>query len=175
VFDAVVLAGGAARRLGGQDKPGLEVGGRSMLDAVLAATAAAGRTVVVGPERPTQREVVWTCEDPIGGGPVPALQAGLAHVTAGTVVLLAADLPFVTAPFVRWLAELAPAVLVVDGREQWLCSAWPTEALRAPAGSDRLGAVLGALPHQSVSWDGDGTPWLDCDTDDDLARARAQA
>ncbi|MGW4109093.1 NTP transferase domain-containing protein, partial [Streptomyces sp. NPDC004976] len=36
-YDAVVLAGGAARRLGGADKPGVRVGGRALLDRVLAA------------------------------------------------------------------------------------------------------------------------------------------
>ncbi|NEC15321.1 NTP transferase domain-containing protein, partial [Streptomyces sp. SID8014] len=40
-FDAVVLAGGGARRLGGVDKPGLRVGGRALVDRVLAACAAA--------------------------------------------------------------------------------------------------------------------------------------
>ena len=173
MFDAVVLAGGAARRLGGQDKPALRVGDRSMLDAVLAATAGAERTVVVGPQRPTERAVVWTREEPVGGGPVPALEAGLAHVTAGTVVLLAADLPFVTEEFVAWLVARAPAVLVVDGQEQWLCSAWPAADLRRPASSPRLGALLDSVPHTRVTWDGDGTPWLDCDTGDDLERARA--
>ncbi|MYQ48709.1 NTP transferase domain-containing protein, partial [Streptomyces sp. SID4985] len=34
-YDAVVLAGGAARRLGGADKPGVRVGGRPLLDRVL--------------------------------------------------------------------------------------------------------------------------------------------
>ncbi|WP_198601894.1 NTP transferase domain-containing protein, partial [Streptomyces sp. MH60] len=38
-YDAVVLAGGAARRLGGADKPGLRVGARALLDRVLAACA----------------------------------------------------------------------------------------------------------------------------------------
>ncbi len=175
MFDAVVLAGGEARRLGGQDKPALEVGGRTMLDAVVAACAGAQTTVVVGPERPVSRPVLWAREDPVGGGPVPALAAGLAHVAGDTVVLLAADLPFVTEAFVSWLAAQAPAVLGVDGREQWLCSSWPTELLRTAGGSPRLGAVLGALPHAVVTWDGEGTPWLDCDTEDDLAHARAGA
>ncbi|MYS16776.1 NTP transferase domain-containing protein, partial [Streptomyces sp. SID4982] len=31
-YDAVVLAGGGARRLGGADKPGVQVGGRALLD-----------------------------------------------------------------------------------------------------------------------------------------------
>ncbi|MFE1500369.1 NTP transferase domain-containing protein, partial [Streptomyces albidoflavus] len=36
-YDAVVLAGGAARRLGGSDKPAVRVGGRPLLDRVLGA------------------------------------------------------------------------------------------------------------------------------------------
>lgn len=47
-YDAIVLAGGAAKRLGGADKPGVLVGGRALLDRVLGACAGAGTTVVVG-------------------------------------------------------------------------------------------------------------------------------
>ncbi|MDQ4138070.1 MAG: NTP transferase domain-containing protein, partial [Actinomycetota bacterium] len=36
-FDAVILAGGRAVRLGGIDKTALEVGGRSLLESALAA------------------------------------------------------------------------------------------------------------------------------------------
>ncbi|MEH6375729.1 NTP transferase domain-containing protein, partial [Streptomyces sp. KLMMK] len=43
-YDAVVLAGGAARRLGGADKPTLRVGGRTLLDRVLEACADAEET-----------------------------------------------------------------------------------------------------------------------------------
>ncbi|MEU1128793.1 NTP transferase domain-containing protein, partial [Streptomyces sp. NPDC005900] len=35
VHDAVVLAGGGAARLGGADKPGVRVGGRTLIDRVL--------------------------------------------------------------------------------------------------------------------------------------------
>ncbi|MCW2606336.1 MAG: molybdopterin-guanine dinucleotide biosynthesis protein, partial [Frankiales bacterium] len=67
-YDAVVLAGGSGRRLGGVDKPGLLVDGTSLLDRVLGAVARAGTVVVVGPERPAARPVVWAREDPPGGG-----------------------------------------------------------------------------------------------------------
>jgi hypothetical protein len=92
-FDAVVLAGGASRRMG-QDKTTLYVGGLTLLDRVLASVAGAGRVVVVGPQRPVAREVVvgpqrpvarevvWALEEPPGAGPVAALAAGLPHVTA---------------------------------------------------------------------------------------------
>ncbi|PBO19632.1 molybdenum cofactor guanylyltransferase, partial [Streptomyces albidoflavus] len=55
-FDAVVLAGGGARRLGGVDKPGLRVGGRALIDRVLAACGQARMTVVVAAPREVARE-----------------------------------------------------------------------------------------------------------------------
>ncbi|MEU1038189.1 NTP transferase domain-containing protein [Streptomyces sp. NPDC005907] len=116
-FDAVVLAGGGARRLGGADKPGVRVGGRALLDRVLAACtgAGAGAVVVVADRRPTARPVVWAREDPPGAGPVAALDAGLRHTTAEYVVVLSADLPFLTAGTVRrLLAALRPATAVPD-------------------------------------------------------------
>ena len=68
VFDVIVPAGGAASRLGGADKPGLDVGGRTLLDRVLDACTEARTTVVVGPARGTGRAGVrWTREDPPGG------------------------------------------------------------------------------------------------------------
>ncbi|MYZ13094.1 NTP transferase domain-containing protein, partial [Streptomyces sp. SID337] len=92
-YDAVVLAGGGAARLGGADKPGVRVGGRALIDRVLAACSGAGTTVVVAAPRPTVRPVVWAREEPAGGGPLAALDAGLARTTAEQVVVLSADLP----------------------------------------------------------------------------------
>ncbi|MFI6736400.1 NTP transferase domain-containing protein [Nonomuraea sp. NPDC050451] len=105
-FDAVILAGGEARRLGGADKPGLTVGGRSLVEHVVTAVADARTTIVVGPERPIPG-VVFVREDPPRSGPVPALTAGLNEVTAPWVVLLAGDLPFITAPHVTALLNAA--------------------------------------------------------------------
>ncbi|MFN2540008.1 MAG: molybdenum cofactor guanylyltransferase [Mycobacteriales bacterium] len=179
MYDALVLAGGAARRLGGVDKPALVVGGSTLLDRVLSACADAGRTVVVGPERGTARPVIWTREEPVGGGPVPALLAGLREVTADRVVLLAADLPFLTADVVRLLVDGAPAVLTDGGRPQWLCGAWPTEALRAaaaqPVDDGRLGTLLSRVGPRQLDWEGPGAPWTDCDTAEDLDEARQRA
>ncbi|MFH8567697.1 NTP transferase domain-containing protein [Streptomyces sp. NPDC017993] len=106
-YDTIVLAGGAARRLGGADKPALSVGGRPLLDRVLAACPDAAVTVVVGPRRATSRAVVRALEDPPGGGPLAALDAGLRQTTAPTVLVLSADLPFLTAATVRDLVTAA--------------------------------------------------------------------
>ncbi|HMA46864.1 MAG TPA: NTP transferase domain-containing protein, partial [Frankiaceae bacterium] len=128
-YDAVVLAGGRARRLGGADKPALEVGGRPLLDRVLGAVADAARLVVVGPCRPTARAVRWAREEPPGGGPAAALAAGLPLVTAEVVAVLAADLPFLSAELVAALrrsAAGADGALLVDpgGRDQVLAGVW---------------------------------------------------
>lgn len=182
-YDAVVLAGGGARRLGGVDKPGLEVGGRTLLDRVLEAVEDAGTVVVVGPSRPTVRDVVWTREDPPGGGPGAALAAGLRLVCAPTVVVLAADLPFLDRATVALLREQADgrdgALLVdADGRDQVLTSAWSTAGLRERAVGDLAGAPLRALlrgldPVRLPAPDPRAV--RDVDTPEDLEQARAAA
>jgi len=181
-YDAVVLAGGQARRLGGVDKPGLEVGGRSLLDRVLAASAGAAVRVVVGPPRELPGDVVQVREDPPGGGPVPALRAGLAEVRSPWVVVLAADLPFLDAGVLDGLLAAAQdrdgALLVDDaGHEQWLCGAWRTAALvpaLAALQGARLREALVPLDPVHVRTQASPAPWLDCDTEDDLAAARRQ-
>jgi molybdopterin-guanine dinucleotide biosynthesis protein A len=183
-YDAVVLAGGSARRLGGVDKPGLVVGDASMLDRVLRAVDGAARVVVAGPCRTTTRPVIWCREKPPGGGPVAALAAGLIEVTADRVVVLAGDLPFVTPHAVATLLDATAGengALLVDfeGRDQLLAGAWRTEALRralpAEPGGVRLATVLLDLNPVRVAIEQASDlapPWFDCDTDDDLATAR---
>lgn len=178
-YDAVVLCGGAGRRLGGVDKPGLVVGGRALLDTVLLATAAASTRVCVGEPRPVAVPVLWCREDPPGAGPVAALAAALPLVTADLVVLLAADLPRVSAAVVDELVCSGPGTVLVDedGREQWLLGCWNAPSLRtaveAGTGSARLGGVLGPLVTRRLLLP--GRPWLDVDTDADLARAQASS
>ncbi|MDC0770419.1 NTP transferase domain-containing protein [Streptomyces sp. HD] len=132
-----MLAGGGARRLGGVDKPALRVGGRALLDRVLAACADAHTTVVVADPRPTARPVVWAREDPPGGGPLAALDAGLRHTTAEHVVVLSADLPFLDEDTVRRLLTAlrtsgADGALLTDadGRDQPLVAAYRASAVR---------------------------------------------
>jgi molybdopterin-guanine dinucleotide biosynthesis protein A len=185
-YTAVVLAGGRAARLGGQAKPQLVVGGRTMLAAVLAAVPDALRRVVVGPAQPVPEDVVLVRERPPGGGPVAALRAGLPEVATDVVAVLAGDLPFLTAELVRELREAltGDGVLVVDdsGRDQLLLGIWRTDALRAAVAGAReptsLRRVLSGLAVHRVRpapVPGQPPPWLDCDTPADLARARLLA
>jgi molybdopterin-guanine dinucleotide biosynthesis protein A len=165
-FDAVVLAGGRGERMGGVDKAEIVVGGRRMLDVVLEACADAERIILVGPQRPTPRPVSWVREEPPGGGPCAALAAAVPQLTSPTTVLLAVDLPHLTSALVAKLADAAPVVGVdQDGREQWLLSAWPRDALvDVPAGGS-LGRFLSTLPHGTMSF---GHEAQDVDTRDDL-------
>lgn len=92
----VVLAGGAGRRMGGIDKAALQVGGVSLLDRVLAAARpVCDRLVVVGVTRATNVAGVEFVREPEpGGGPVPAVVAGVASSPGCELVLvLATDLP----------------------------------------------------------------------------------
>ncbi|MFI7077655.1 molybdenum cofactor guanylyltransferase [Micromonospora sp. NPDC049903] len=100
-YAAIVLAGGAARRMGGRDKPALPVGGVPMRERVLAAVADATPRILVGPG-PAPAGVLPARESPPGGGPVAATAAGLALLEPGVpvVALLAADLPLLTRPAV---------------------------------------------------------------------------
>lgn len=113
-YAAVLLAGGAARRMAGRDKPGIPVGGRPMRERVLAAVAAANPRIVVGPPVPLPVGVRDVQEDPPGGGPVAAIAAGLGRLDPATAVVavLAADLPLLTAGHVD---ELRRALATAGG------------------------------------------------------------
>ena len=197
-YAAVILAGGAGRRLGGAGKPMLAVHGRPMLERVLDAVADADVTIIVGPETlPLPGGMVRVSEEPPGGGPVAATAAGLAALAeigadtdpgpgrdGQTVALLAADLPFLDARAVTaLLAALGEStvdgVVFVDdgGRRQTLCGVWRAGPLRAAL--DRLGppagasmrALLSGLRVGELADRAQPPPWYDCDQPDDLLRA----
>ncbi|MFD3550755.1 NTP transferase domain-containing protein [Streptomyces goshikiensis] len=193
-YDAIVLAGGAARRLGGVDKPALPVGARTLLDRVLDACPDARTTVVVGDRRPTARPVRWTRETPPGGGPLAALDAGLHETAAPLVLVLSADLPFLDRPTVRALLDAATgdaatgdgaALRDPDGRDQPLVAAYRADALRREIAllATEHGTLHG-LPLRALTAELDLTPVsvtgtaplasFDCDTWEDLAAARAR-
>ncbi len=200
--DAIVLAGGSGRRLGGVDKPALVIGGTSLLDRVLAAVDESPVVVVVGPPRLTARPVLFASEQPRGGGPAAALAAGLPVVTGDVVAVLAADLPFVTADVVRYLAAQlgtrnGALIVDADGNDQLLLGVWRTAELHAavnaagPLANRGLHHVLGRLnpvhvvlpaaepvldsASEGVSGVMQPRPWWDCDTPADVRRAEEYA
>ena len=193
-YDAIVLAGGAGRRLGGLDKAGVQVGNRSLLDRVLDACGGADRIVVVGPRRGTGRPVHWAWEDPAGGGPVAGLAAGLPMTRAAVVVVLAVDLPFLTAATVERLAAAAVtgrsngrpdgrpdgAILTdASARDQPLTAAYRRAALvrRLAELPDPAGLAISTVIRDLdlVRLPDPDAVSTDCDTWEELERARARA
>ncbi|SFY30499.1 molybdenum cofactor guanylyltransferase [Streptomyces atratus] len=189
VYDAIVLAGGAAKRLGGADKPGIRVGGRALLDRVLAACADASTTVVVGGRRATVRPVIWTREEPQGGGPLAALDAGVRRTAADRVLVLSADLPFLGPGTVGALLDVAgegqrDGALCTDqqDRDQPLVAVYRAEPLRrelALLAAEHGG--LSGLPLRLLTQEldlarveADPLASFDCDTWEDIASARAR-
>ena len=187
----VVLAGGAGRRLGGVDKAAVVVGDASMLDRVLAAARpVADSLVVVGPSRATSvAGVRFVVEAAPGGGPVPAVAAGLDALAPVTdedaIVLLAVDQPLLTTAAVEQLvaglgaADRPPAVAAADpdGAANPLLAVYRAGALRAAIGAlgpDLAGArAASLLPAGTVTVDLDATATTNVNRPADLARAEA--
>jgi molybdopterin-guanine dinucleotide biosynthesis protein A len=181
-FDAIVLAGGDARRLGGLDKAAIEVGGLPLLDRALDAVNGAREVIVVGPRRPTSTVVLWTSEDPAGGGPLRAVIAGLELVMCDVVVILAVDYPFVTPEIVAKLIRAAEshdggALQDEGGSIHYVVGAYQTNALRsavdAKSPSDSsMRSLFVTLDITAVRAD---RAAFDIDTSEDVERARSSA
>jgi molybdopterin-guanine dinucleotide biosynthesis protein A len=182
-WDAVVVAGGAGLRMGGTDKPALNVAAGTLLDIALTACAGARNRVVVGPRRPTREPVRWTREDPPGSGPLAGLGAGLSSLPEGSdvVVVLAADLPFVDPDVIKRLraaiaaqGDVDGAVVVdADGRAQPLLAAYRRRSLEwavASMGVLRDRPVREILNLLAVTTVLDPVAARDIDTREDLHR-----
>jgi molybdenum cofactor guanylyltransferase len=145
---AVVLAGGASQRFP-PDKLAQLVEGKPLLDRALASLPENFVVVVVGALRRVARPVIFTSEDPPGGGPAAAMIAGVRRAlaeSAGVIVVLPADAPLggqAASTLLRRLEDepSAQAVVGIDvyGREQ------PLQLALRPAAARSLLAAAG--PH----------------------------
>jgi molybdopterin-guanine dinucleotide biosynthesis protein A len=180
----IVLAGGAGRRMGGVDKAALVVDGVTLLDRVLgAAQPVCDRLVVVGPERPTGvAGVTFVMDTEPGGGPGAAVAAGLAAAPgAGVVLVLAADLPLLSAGHLRSLlgaleaAGAGAAAAADEGGPNPLLAAYDGPALAARAGALGAGARAGALLPADVVTVDLGRATLNVNRPEDLATAERLA
>jgi molybdenum cofactor guanylyltransferase len=145
---AVVLAGGASQRFP-PDKLAQLVEGEPLLDRALASLPEDFVVVVVGALRRVARPVIFTSEDPPGGGPAAAMIAGVRRAlaeSAGVIVVLPADAPLggqAASTLLRRLEDepSAQAVVGIDvyGREQ------PLQLALRPAAARALLAAAG--PH----------------------------
>jgi molybdenum cofactor guanylyltransferase len=135
---AAILAGGSASRLGGE-KATADLAGRPLVAYPLDAAREAGLDPVVvakpGSSLPElDCEIVHEAKDPIH--PLRGILTAI-ETRNGPVLALGCDMPFVTAPLLRWLAERDPATVAeVDGRLE------PLLAVYGPGDAATLAAAL---------------------------------
>jgi molybdopterin-guanine dinucleotide biosynthesis protein A len=136
VASAAILRGGRASRFGGRDKGALLVGGRSIRSRQLdVLTAISDDILLVGGPivEPTVARYVVDLRP--GLGPLAGLEAALGAARDDTVVVVACDMPCLTAPFLkRLLAQAASADVVVPRTERGyhpLCAVYSRRCLPA--------------------------------------------
>ena len=172
----------------GRDKASLRVAGAGLTLARRTASILSSVCFPALEVGPGHTELAAVSETPPGEGPLVAVASGWAALTAGgwhgPVVVVATDLPRLTAPMVAWLAESprsGSVVPVVAGRVQPLCARYsPTDLDTATAlvasGRRAMTALLDEIRPQLVG----ETEWAplvggpgvlaDVDTPDDLRR-----
>jgi molybdopterin-guanine dinucleotide biosynthesis protein A len=193
----IVLAGGASRRMG-TDKRLVDIDGSPMLQRVIDGLVDAEEIlVVIDPARPlpqdssADRRVRQIADLRPGEGPLAGLEAGLTAARAATVLVVAADMPWLEPAILRLLvARLAAApgtdlaCLIADRGPQPL----PVACRRAPtlsrvtrlleSGERRLRALLDehlTTMIEELDWrpaDRSGRSLRDVDTPADLVRMR---
>ena len=184
---ALLLTGGESRRMG-RDKATLVVGGAGLAARTAALLVQVAAPVLeVGPQHTSLPSVQ---ESPPGGGPLCALAAGWAGLVeldcpdSAAVLVVATDLPRLTAGLLAWLAcHPGPGCVVpldTHGRAQPLCARYPIAILGLAAGLVGAGkrSIQALLAEAQVTWvtplmwqpaAGDPDALCDIDTPADLA------
>lgn len=186
--DAVILAGGRGRRMGGADKALILLAGRPLLSHVLDRMAPqAGRIALSANGAPARFAAFGLPVLPDAGadlGPMAGLLAGLdwaaALGDATHLLTLSVDTPFLPADLASRLASAAGqtglALAESRGRLHPTCGLWPLH-LRAPlaralaTGERRIGDWALAQGAVSVAFDGDPDPFLNLNRPEDTALA----
>jgi molybdenum cofactor guanylyltransferase len=127
---AIVLAGGLNSRMQGRNKAFLKIGGRTILDRLLAGLRTAFAEILLVTREPDQYSdfPVHRVEDIYKGrSSLTGIHAGLVHAKAPFGLAVPCDIPFLQSALIRlMLDELEPNLDVVvpfyDGHYQPLCA-----------------------------------------------------
>jgi len=130
--DVFVFAGGRSSRMG-HDKALLSIGGRTLLDRIVAAARPVARRIVLVGRDGDEHGLAWLPDERPGLGPLAALETALQAAESELALALACDLPFVSTALLAHLvaraAETPDRLVVPDdasGRQAWLCIVVPT-------------------------------------------------
>jgi molybdenum cofactor guanylyltransferase len=186
---AVILAGGGAKRMEGQDKPWLLVGGAPMAARILATLRADGHAVAISANADPARFAEFAV--PVlpdgqfrGEGPLAGVLAGLewaAGIGADALLTVPGDTPFVPRGLAAALAP-PPACAMSQGRAHHLVALWPLACrgelrrLLSVPGRRDIANFARAIGMRRVDFAaGACDPFLNVNTPDDLAAAQAIA
>src|SRR3954468_8017049 len=138
-----ILTGGHATRFGGRDKSALVVGGATILERQLAELGPLTNDIMVvarpdvrlmPPRGARVREIADIVP---GSGPLGGIHAALSEARSDVVLVIACDMPYVTAPFADYLFSLAGTASIVvprsDGRDHPLCAVYTRACVDAAA------------------------------------------
>lgn len=184
----LVLAGGQARRMGG-DKATLVVEGRRLIDrAIEVLQSVCGEVVVAARDRPLEGLDVSVLQDAQGEGPLAGIVAGLCWAKTPLVAVLAVDMPRASAAVFDRLAAAHRDEPAVAPRAGGVVQ--PLHAVYATAAAGRFAALLasgerspqaalqrlGALVLEPADYDPDGDAgqfWANVNSPADLRRLTA--
>ncbi|GJD80026.1 molybdenum cofactor guanylyltransferase MobA [Methylobacterium gregans] len=188
----LILAGGRARRMGGGDKPLLDLGGRTLLARAAERLAAqCGAGLALSANGDPARFVGFpgpVLPDTLPGqpGPLAGILAGLEHAASlgvAAIVSVSGDAPFLPEDLVARLVAVRPeagiALAASGERRHYTIALWPA-ALRddlrlyLESGERRVGGFIARHPAEAASWSvAPVDPFLNINTPEDLAAAEA--
>jgi molybdopterin-guanine dinucleotide biosynthesis protein A len=162
---AAILIGGKASRFDGRDKSALVVDGLTILSRQLSALSGVTSDVMLvgGAPRTGTPETTRQVADLVPGcGPLSGLHAALSATRHDVTLLLACDMPFVTAPLLHSLLSLAEGADVVVPRTERgyhpLCAVYSRACLEPAArrlarGDFRLASLFDEMRVRVVTAD----------------------
>jgi molybdopterin-guanine dinucleotide biosynthesis protein A len=189
---AAILAGGRATRLGGRDKAALPFGDLRLIERQILALRAVTADVFIvtnQPERYAALGLPAHADRRPGTGALGGIYTAIVASPAPQTLVVACDLPFLSAAFLRHLAargrDADLAIPRSAGGYEPLCASY-SRGCADPIGrlldAGRLKAadvasaglrVVEIGPDECAPFDPDGTLFLNVNTPDDYARARA--
>lgn len=130
-----ITAGGRSSRMG-TDKAWLELGGRAMIEQVIAALAPVTSSLAIIANSPEYARLGLPvfADKQTGVGPLEAIRTALANSATSRIVLVGCDLPFVTEDLFRLLLSIpgdhqAVVPIGADGKLEPLCAVYCAEVL----------------------------------------------
>ena len=190
---AAILAGGQARRFGGRQKALLPIGGQRIIDRLLAVLrSVADHVLIVANERHLYDALgVPVREDVLPhAGPLGGIYTALVATTTPQTLVVAGDMPFLSVPFLRHLAQVGRNVDVaipctVDGYHP-LCASYGDRCVsiierQIGAGALKVADLLSGIdvhelgPDETARFDPDGTLFFNVNTPGAYARSLALA